>query len=91
MKTRSNTLSTGIAELKSKLASFLRRTKAGEEIEILERGIPIARLTPIQIKSSLTITPPRKAPELLGKYRFSVRPRKSFDILELLLEDRIKR
>lgn len=35
-----------IAQLKSQLSRYLRRVKAGEEIVVTERGIPIARLVP---------------------------------------------
>jgi prevent-host-death family protein len=36
-----------VAELKAQLSRFLRRVKAGEEILVVERGVPIARLTPV--------------------------------------------
>jgi prevent-host-death family protein len=35
---------TGIAELKARLSHYLRRVKAGEEIVVLERNVPVARL-----------------------------------------------
>lgn len=35
-----------VAQLKSQLSRYLRRVKAGEEIVVTERGIPIARLVP---------------------------------------------
>jgi prevent-host-death family protein len=37
----------GVAELKSKLTSFLKEVKAGREILITDRGTPVARLVPI--------------------------------------------
>ena len=36
-----------MAELKSKLTSFLKQVKAGREILITERGAPVAKLIPI--------------------------------------------
>jgi prevent-host-death family protein len=81
----------GIAELKAKLASFLRRVKSGQNIEILERGIPVAIITPLHNKPELDIVPPRKEPNLLSKYRFSVHPQQKFDALEILVEERRKR
>lgn len=38
----------GIKELKNRLTTYLRRTKAGEEVIVTERGRPIALLQPIQ-------------------------------------------
>lgn len=39
--------SAAIFQLKSRLSQYLRRVKAGEEILVTERGVPIARLVPI--------------------------------------------
>ncbi|MGH7264189.1 MAG: type II toxin-antitoxin system Phd/YefM family antitoxin [Candidatus Rokuibacteriota bacterium] len=36
-----------VFQLKSRLSHYLRRVKAGEEIVVTERGVPIARLVPI--------------------------------------------
>jgi prevent-host-death family protein len=38
---------TGVADLKARLSLYLRRVKAGEEILVTERGVPIARLVPV--------------------------------------------
>jgi prevent-host-death family protein len=38
----------GIKELKNRLTHYLRRTKAGEEVIVTERGKPIALLQPIR-------------------------------------------
>lgn len=35
-----------IRELKTRLSHYLRLTKAGETVEITERGIPIGRIVP---------------------------------------------
>ena len=35
-----------VRELKSRLSHYLRLTKAGESVEITERGIPIGRIVP---------------------------------------------
>ncbi len=35
-----------VTELKANLSSYLRRVKRGDEIDVLERGRPIARLLP---------------------------------------------
>jgi prevent-host-death family protein len=36
-----------VAQLKSQLSRYLRRVKAGEEVVVTERGVPVARLVPI--------------------------------------------
>jgi prevent-host-death family protein len=36
----------GVAELKAKLSAYLRRAQQGEEIVVLDRDAPVARLTP---------------------------------------------
>lgn len=36
-----------VAQIKSQLSRYLRRVKAGEEVVVTERGVPIARLVPI--------------------------------------------
>jgi prevent-host-death family protein len=36
-----------VAQVKAHLSAFLKRIKAGEEVLITERGIPIAKLVPL--------------------------------------------
>ncbi len=38
---------TGVAHLKARLSRYLKRVKAGEEVLITERGIPVAKLVPV--------------------------------------------
>jgi prevent-host-death family protein len=38
---------TGVAELKARLSQYLARVKAGEEIVVTERDVPVARLVPV--------------------------------------------
>jgi prevent-host-death family protein len=37
----------GVTELRANLADWLQKVRAGESLTITERGLPIARLTPI--------------------------------------------
>ncbi|MGH9463612.1 MAG: type II toxin-antitoxin system Phd/YefM family antitoxin [Vicinamibacteria bacterium] len=37
----------GVAELKARLTSYLKRVKSGDEVLITERGEPIAKLVPL--------------------------------------------
>lgn len=41
--------SAAVAELKAHLSRFLRRVKAGEEIVITERNVPVARIVPVPV------------------------------------------
>jgi len=38
-----------IANVKARLSEFVRRAKAGNEIVITDRGVPVARLTGLEI------------------------------------------
>ncbi len=38
----------GIRELRQNLSVYLRRVQAGEALEVTERGIPVAILSPLQ-------------------------------------------
>jgi prevent-host-death family protein len=37
----------GVADLKARLASYLKLVKSGSEILVTDRGVPIAKLVPI--------------------------------------------
>jgi prevent-host-death family protein len=36
-----------VSELKSRLSQYLREVRRGGEIQVLDRGVPVARLTPL--------------------------------------------
>jgi prevent-host-death family protein len=36
-----------VSELKARISAYLRWVKRGGEVEILERGVPVARLVPV--------------------------------------------
>lgn len=38
---------TGVADLKARLANYLKQVKSGNEILITDRGLPVAKLVPI--------------------------------------------
>lgn len=42
-----STTTTNVVQLKSRLSEYLRRVKAGGELVITERGVPVARLVPL--------------------------------------------
>ena len=41
------TTTTNVVQLKSRLSEHLRRVKAGAELVITERGVPVAKLVPL--------------------------------------------
>lgn len=43
----STTTTTNVVQLKSRLSEYLRRVKAGAELVITERGVPVAKLVPL--------------------------------------------
>jgi prevent-host-death family protein len=38
-----------IAEVKARLSEYVRRVKAGNEVVVTERGVPVARLTGLEV------------------------------------------
>ena len=77
-----------ISEVKARLAKYLRMVKSGEQVEIQERGVPVAILTSVHEATGAQITPPTSDARHLSKMRFSVKPKRSFDVVDLLLADR---
>jgi len=79
-----------IAELKARLSHFLRLVRRGEEIVVLDRREPIAKLIRFSGdgRSQLTIRKPSKDPALLSKLRFEPVKDKRIDSLAFLLEER---
>ena len=69
-----------LSELKARLSSYIRLVKSGEQVEIQERGVPVALLSSLQTKKQDLITPPSKDPQKLAQMKFSVRPKNVFDI-----------
>ena len=49
MKTPSATATASVVQLKARLSEYLRRVKAGNELVITERGLPIARVVPLDV------------------------------------------
>ncbi|MBI4604110.1 MAG: type II toxin-antitoxin system prevent-host-death family antitoxin [Planctomycetes bacterium] len=39
---------TPVAELKAKLSKYLKQVKAGQEVLVTERGVPVAKLVPLE-------------------------------------------
>ena len=80
----------GVADLKNNLSRHLRTVEGGEVIEVTDHDRPIARLVPIEVKTTLQLRPPLRP---FSEIRDKVYPRipGGVDYLEILLEDRRKR
>lgn len=78
-----------IAELKAKLSANLRRVQMGEEIIVMDRQRPIAKLVPIleKRKPKLVIIKATRPLSDVDKIPF-VRPKVDFDVVEILRETR---
>jgi prevent-host-death family protein len=83
-----------IRELKSRLSHYLRLAKAGESVEIMERGTPIGRIIPTAFSIQDRIEAMSQSGLLLWnkhklKHRVPVaRVRGKRTVAELLIEDR---
>ena len=88
-----------IAELKARLSSYLRQVKAGHEVVVTERGVPVAKIVPLRdidrrrgrlerlVKAGLVIPGRgRVRPELLVPPEGD--PSIGAGVLEALLEER---
>ena len=82
---------TSVSEFKAKLAHYLRCVKGGDELEIEERGKPVAVVYSAKRNLNEWIIPPQKDPKGLSQMKFSVKPAKSFDAAHELIEERRER
>lgn len=81
-----------IAELRDNLSRLLKAVEAGEEIEVLNRDRPVARIVPVnESNEQLTIIPAKRPFSEIRDVRYEPLGPPGFDIVELLLEDRRKR
>jgi prevent-host-death family protein len=81
-----------IAELKANLSRYLRMVKTGQDITIVDRETPIARIVPIKKPGKLSITLADKSFIAAAK---SIRRRRTrtrgIDSLKILREERERR
>lgn len=87
----------GVRELRQNLSVYLRKTLAGETLEVTDRGRPVALLTPIperadpiaRLAAEGRITPARRRLEELGPPLEVELERPLSDVLEELREDSV--
>lgn len=67
----------GVRELRQNLSVYLRRVKAGEALEVMERGHVVAVLTPVPAASSIVdrLVAAGRAVRALGDPRDIARPK----------------
>ncbi|CAN5922094.1 hypothetical protein BH11GEM2_BH11GEM2_33730 [soil metagenome] len=80
--------SIGVAELKAKLSEYLRAVRKGQEVTVMDRDQPIARIVPIHGAGALTIREPRSAYGALANVPLPPPAALRVDAVALLLEDR---
>ena len=84
----------GVAELKNNLSRELRAVEAGEEVEVMDRTRPIARIVPIADPAlrgrGIRIRPARRPFAEIRDRRYEPLPGNS-DSLALLMEERGER
>ncbi len=88
---RSDVVAVKISDFKAHLAKYLKQVKKGQEVEILDRGTPVARVVPFSLEeTTAAIQAPTKRPEDLGKLKSKVT---SFtgEVMDILLEERQSR
>ena len=82
----------GIAELKNNLSRELRAVEAGEEVEVMDRARPVARLVPAPARTGAGRAPlqiqPAKRPFAEIRHIRYAPIGDGIDILELLAEER---
>ncbi len=78
----------GISELKAHLYEHLHAVREGDEIVVLERGAPVARIVPAVRSAALVIRPAQRA---FGSVKLPPPPKKPVDSLAALLEERGER
>ena len=85
--------SVNIARLKAELARYLRAVKDGEEVIVLDRQTPIARIVPYRAETRVEIETrkPLEDPGSLAKLRVPAVKGRRTDVVALLLEDRRRR
>lgn len=80
---------TGIADLKSRLSHYLRSVRGGDQVVVLDRNTPVARIVPYSGSGrELTIRKPRAGACAPGAVALPPPLGLKRDVVELLLADR---
>lgn len=79
----------GIADLKARLSHYLRGVRRGEEVVVMDRETPVARIVPyVATARELAIRQPRAGAVAPGELRFPPPLGLERDVVDLLLAER---
>ncbi len=84
-------LQTNIANLKAKLSFYLAHVKKGQEVLVLERKHPIARLIASSKGAGALVIAPARRPIASLRHFKGMAPKQKIDAVELLRQDRNRR
>jgi prevent-host-death family protein len=81
-----------IADLKNNLSRYLREVRGGEDITVMSRDVPVARLVPLETPGNpLSVHAPDPARARLQDVSLPPPMALGTDIVELLLQERGER
>jgi prevent-host-death family protein len=81
-----------VAELKNRLSEYLRAVRAGEEVLVLNRDQPVARIVPAgAARPSLEVRPPRPGAPRVGSVAPPPPVPLTRDVVDVLLQERGER
>ena len=78
----------GVADLKARLSEHLRTVRGGEEVVVMDRETPVARIVPYATSGALRVREPLARYATLGDVPLPPPAKLDVDLVELLLEDR---
>ncbi|MEI6805146.1 MAG: type II toxin-antitoxin system prevent-host-death family antitoxin [Myxococcaceae bacterium] len=80
-----------ISDFKAQFSAYLRQVKAGQEIELLDRGTTVAKVVSPSSETQVEIIPPKKDPAGLGKLKSKIVHPFQGEIMDFLSEERERR
>lgn len=80
-----------ISEFKAQFSAYLRQVKAGEQIELLDRGTAVAKVVSASSEAHAEILPPQKDPTGLRKLKSKISHPFEGEIMDVLNEERGRR
>jgi prevent-host-death family protein len=78
----------GVADLKARLSEYLRIVRRGDEVTVMDRDQPIARIVPFEQQSPMAVREPMTAYGKLGDLPLPPPASLTIDPVELLLAER---
>lgn len=79
---------TGVADLKARLSEHLRAVRRGEEITVMDRDTPVARIVPYATSGALRVREPGTRYGKPSEVALPPKVRIRGDVVDVLLEER---